>query len=116
MNRIIGLLVMLPLTAIGDAGHLGSLAQGPVPLAGVSTSVEMLCQDVLIEVGRSDYRITGDFLFHSPDDEGDVYMYFPVDVITPFISALYSTMRADELIERVSVTVNGRETEVFPLL
>lgn len=116
MNRIFGLLFLLPLAAIGDAGNLGSVAQGPVPLAVVSTSVEMLCQDVLIEAGRSDYRITGDFLFHSPNDEGDVYMYFPVDVITPFISALYSAMLAEDLLERVSVTVNGRETEVFPLV
>lgn len=116
MDRIFILLFLLPLTAIGDAGNLGSAAQGPVPLSGVSTSVEMLSQDVLIEVSRSDYRITGGFLFYSPNDEGDVYMYFPVDVITPFISSLYSAMWADDLMGRVSVSVNGRETEVFPLV
>lgn len=116
MDRIFVLLFLLPPAVFADAGNLGSVAQGPVPLSGVSTSVEMLCQDVLIEVGRSDYRITGDFLFHSPNDEGDVYMYFPVDVITPFISTLYSAMWADDLVERVSVSVNGRETEVFPLV
>lgn len=106
---------VLPFWAQGDAGYLGSVVQGPVPLAGTGTEVRMLAQDVLIRVDRSAYDITGCFLLHSPGDEGTVYMYFPVDIITPFVSMLYSSTKPDPLLERVDVTVDGARAEVFPM-
>ncbi len=105
----------LSAAALGDAGYLGSVVQGPVPLAGTETEVRMLAQDVLIRVNRNTYDITGCFLFYSPRDEGDIYMYFPVDVVTPFVGSLYSALDPEEFVDRVGVSVDGRETEVFPL-
>lgn len=111
------LILALALSGIvlGDAGYLGSVVQGPVPLDGDSTAVRLLCQDVLIEVGSESYRLTGAFLFCAEGDAESVYMYFPVDVVTPFVSALYSALKPDAVISRVSVSVNGEEREVFPL-
>lgn len=107
--------VLLPYIALGDAGYLGSVVQGPVPLSGHGTEVRMLAQDVLILVDRTAFEITGCFLFYSPGDEGPIHMYFPVDVVTPFIGCLYSALEPGRFIERVSVSVDGTETEVFPL-
>ena len=108
------IVLLIPWILLADAGYLGSVIQGPVPL-GDTTAVELLCQDVLIEAGRSRYRITGDFLFASKEREERVYMYFPVDVMTPFISALYSAIEPAQFIDRVEVSVNGEPEEVFPL-
>ncbi len=75
----------------------------------------MLAQDVLISVDRHGYEITGCFLLHSPSEEGTVFMYFPVDVVTPFVGMLYSSTEPDALIERVDVTVDGVGADVFPM-
>jgi len=100
--------------ALGDAGYLGSVVQGPVVLGADGTEVEMLCEDVLIEVDGNEYSITGDFLFYSPVSE-EAFIYFPVDIVTPFVSALYSATEPEGHLDRVRVTVDGREVEVFPL-
>lgn len=110
------LAIAMPAAVFADAGYLGSVAQGPVPAGRESTHVRMVCQDVLIEVGENTYSITGDFLFASEADEGPVYMYFPLDVLTPFVGALYSAMEPEDLLRRVSVTVDGERAEVFALM
>ncbi len=115
MRSLLFIPMLLPFLALGDAGYLGSVAQGPVPLDGIGTRVRMLAQDVVIRVDRKTFDITGDFLFLSPSDEGGVCMYFPVDVITPFVGLLYSATEPGRFLERVGVSVNGRAAEVFPL-
>jgi len=107
--------IILWTAVFGDAGYLGSAVQGPVPVPGIGTVVRMLAEDVLIQIDRSGYSLTGDFLFLSPINEGTAYMYFPVDVITPFLSALYSSLQPLDLLRNVSVSVNGETVEVFPL-
>ncbi len=114
--KLLKLLVLLiPAAACGDAGILGSVVRGPSALSDSGPAVRMLAQDVLITLDRTTYEITGCFLLHSSGDEGTVYMYFPVDIITPFVSMLYSSTDPDPLLERVDVTVDGVEREVFPL-
>ncbi|MDM7991847.1 MAG: hypothetical protein QUS11_00870 [Candidatus Fermentibacter sp.] len=107
--------LLLPVVALGDAGILGSVVRGPSVLSDSGPDVRMLAQDVLISVDRHSYEITGCFLLHSPSDEGTVFMYFPVDIITPFVGMLYSSTKPDALLERVDVTVDGIEAEVFPM-
>ncbi|MBD3276815.1 MAG: hypothetical protein GF388_00795 [Candidatus Aegiribacteria sp.] len=114
MKVLTGLLLSATVSLTADAGYLGSVVQGPVPLKA-ETSVEMVCEDVVILYDRSEYTIIADFLFSAPRSAEEVYMYFPVDVMTPFISHLYSAMEADQLMERVDVTVDGQPVEVFPL-
>ncbi len=117
MRRILLISFLLSVAVYGDVGYLGSVVQGPVPLGGgKATAVRMLGQDVLIQVDRSTYELTGDFLFFSPNNEGEVFMYFPVDIATPIVTVtLYSVLEPDNLLRSVSVTVDGREVEVFPL-
>lgn len=107
--------LVLPAIALGDAGILGSVVRGPSALSDSGPAVRMLAQDVLISLDRCTYEITGCFLLHSPGEEGTVYMYFPVDIITPFSTQLYSSIDPDPLLERVDVTVDGVTKEVFPL-
>jgi hypothetical protein len=109
------LAIVLSGAVLGDAGYLGSAVQGPVPVPGSGTAVRMLAEDVLIQIDLSSYSLTGDFLFFSPENEGTAYMYFPVDVITPFLSALYSAMQPLDLLRSISVSVNGEAVDVFPL-
>lgn len=113
MHRTILLSLLIPAAVLADAGYLGSVAQGPVPL-GNTTEARLVCQDVLIEVDRSAYRLTGDFLIASPKAE-DVWMYFPVDIVTPFVSALWSATEPGFHLDRVDVTVDGDSMEVVPL-
>lgn len=116
MRRVLLLTMMLPLAAAGDAGYLGNVAQGPVPFADpAGTSVRMLQEDVLVELDETRFSVVAGFLFYSPVDEDGVYMYFPVDVLTPFVSGVYSALEPAGLLEHVSVSVNGVEAEVFPL-
>ena len=114
MKVLTGLLLTACVSLTADAGYLGSVAQGPVPLEA-ETSVEMVCEDVVILYDRSEYTITADFLFSAGSSAEEVYMYFPVDVTTPFISHMYSALEAERLLQRVHVTVNGIPAEVFPL-
>ncbi len=106
---------LLPFWVQGDAGYLGSVVRGPSALSDSGPTVRMLAQDVLISVDRSKYEMTGCFLLHSLCDEGIVYMYFPVDIITPFVPVLYSSTDPDAFLERVDVTVDGARAEVFPM-
>ena len=115
MRRFLTAAVILSAASGGDAGYLGSAVQGPLSISDGATGVEMLAQDVLISVDRHGYEITGCFLLHSPSEEGAVFMYFPVDIVTPFVSDLYSSTEPDAVLDRVDVTVDGVGAEVFPL-
>lgn len=115
MFRFLLATLLLPAAVLGDAGILGSVVRGPSALSDSGPDVRMLAQDVLISVDRHSYEITGCFLLHSPSDEGTVFMYFPVDIITPFVSMLYSSTEPGPLLDRVEVTVDGAPAEVFPM-
>lgn len=115
MRRLLIATLLIPAASGGDAGILGSVVRGPSALSDHGPDVRMLAQDVIISVDRHGYEITGCFLLHSPSEEGTVFMYFPVDVVTPFSAMLYSSTEPDALIGRVDVTVDGVDADVFPL-
>lgn len=115
MRRFMTALLLLPALATGDAGILGSVAGGPFVLTGMDPGIEMLAEDVLISVDRSKYEITGCFLLRSAADEGMVYMYFPVDIVTPFCPILFSSTDPGASLDRVEVTLDGEAADVYPL-
>jgi hypothetical protein len=123
MNRIIlsclGFFLLLTGFSEADMGYFASIAQNPVPagVPGWHPSIEMTAEDVLIQLGyRGQARITADFLFTNRGEAETVVMYFPVTVMNPQISALWSLEDISYPLDTPIVTVDGEAAEVFPLL
>ena len=115
----LGLCLLLAGLSGADMGYFATIAQNPVPagLPGWHPSIEMTAEDVFIEIGSGkEARIVADFLFTSHGDDETVIMYFPVNVLTPEISALWSLENISYPLDTPSVTVDGESVEVFPLL
>ena len=100
-------------------GYFGSITQNPVPL-GESRShpfIELACEDVFIELfPGGDARLTASFLFHNAGPTDDVWMYFPVSVMVPTISVLWSMDDLTDPLTSPTVTVDGSPVEVRPML
>jgi hypothetical protein len=113
------LMLILCGAASADMGYFGSITQNPVPVGDLSShpSIELTCEDVFIEVfPRGDARLTAAFLFHNGGPMDDVMMYFPVSVMVPTISVLWSMENLTDPLGSPAVTVDGKPVEVRPML
>lgn len=113
------LLLLLCGASSADMGYFGSITQNPVPLGELPTHprVELTCQDVFIELFRGgDARLTASFLFHNSGSAEEVMMYFPVSVMVPTISVLWSMEDLSDPLTSPVVTVDGSPVEVRPML
>lgn len=102
-----------------DMGYFGSIAQNPVPSDTFPAHpfIELTCEDVVIEVypgGKAE--ITADFLFTNTGQADTVIMYFPISVMLPTHSLLWSLADLSDPLTNPSVSVNGIPTDVHPLL
>jgi hypothetical protein len=100
-------------------GYFGSITQNPVPAGDLSShpSIGLTCEDVFIELfPGGDARLTAAFLFHNGGPADDVMMYFPVSVMVPTISVLWSMDDLTDPLGSPTVTVDGSPVEVRPML
>lgn len=113
------MLLAITFTSMADMGFFGSIAQNPVPADTfqVHPFIELTCEDVVIEVFPGGYaEITADFLFTNTGHADTVIMYFPISVMVPTISVLWSLEDISDPITNPSVSVNGIPVDVHPLL
>jgi hypothetical protein len=113
------ILLAITTTSRADMGYFGSIAQNPVPsdTLVVHPFIELTCEDVVIEVfpgGKAE--ITADFLFTNTGQADTVIMYFPISVMLPTHSLLWSLSDLSDPLINPSVSVNGIPTDVHPLL
>lgn len=115
-------LIFLLLTyqvCFADAGYLASITSGASPVfADVEhQSIEMTSEEVVIELKRGydgccNAVISTSFLFTNHGEDDVVLMAIPYDIITPFISQLYSLQDVDPIILNPKVKVNGEDVVV----
>ena len=113
------MLLAVAITCRADMGYFGSIAQNPVPSDTflVHPFIELTCEDVVIEVYPGGVaEITADFLFTNTGQADTVFMYFPISVMVPTISLLWSLEHISDPLINPSVSVNGIPTVVHPLL
>ncbi len=118
VHSIILLSVFVGLS-MGDMGYFGTIAQNPVPVDTftVHPFIELTCEDVLIEIlPGGNAIVTADFLFTNTGPSDTVLMYFPLSVMVPTISVLWSMENITDPLEEPDVTVNGELIAVRPML
>lgn len=115
---VVIILFMLSCGASADMGYFGTIAQNPVPLElPVHPSIELTAEDVLIEMlPAGQAELTADFLFTNTGPADTVLMYFPVSIMVPTISVLWSLDDLTDPLTEPVVAVNGEAVEVRPLL
>ncbi len=116
---VVAIILMLSNGASADMGFFGTIAQNPVPLDfPIHPCIELTAEDVLIEVLPGGTAVlTADFLFTNTGPADTVLMYFPVSVMVPTISVLWSLDEiTDPLVADPLVTVNGERVDVRPML
>ncbi|HEC80552.1 MAG TPA: hypothetical protein ENI43_04765 [Firmicutes bacterium] len=124
-------ILLVPLCMVfPDAGYLGSLMQNPAPAISQVEhhTIEMVSEDVLIELhssittNRTDDELVEDyvyadviarFVFNNTGKATDVEMFFPLNVMTIFVSQLY--MDPAVVPDMIEVMVGGEEVEIQPL-